>query len=200
MDKYEIKHYLKTEEGIQVPGDTLDQIVEMTIDTFGEGMKKEEVEDHALGGDVLYTATRDGEVVGFSSLTFELEKKQFYLAGAVVHRKEQSNGLYKMLARARVRHGLAQGLTNLSTQTQNPKIERAIRDVLDEFVSQEVIAGYCVDRSKVDNAYGRMLTRKKPRSSDDNLNKVYSRLDYHAGDAYALVFKINVGAKGISKW
>lgn len=200
MDTYKIRNYLKNDKGIIVPEDTLEQLVDMTIETFGDGMSRQEVEDHALGGDVLYTAARDGIVVGFCSMNFEPKENQFYLAGAVVHKNEQSNGLYKKFARLRIRDGLAFGLSNLRTQTQNPSIERGIRDVLDECISQEIIQGYCVDRIKMAGVYGRMLTKKVPKSSDSDLNRVYSRLDYPAGDAYALNFCINVGNKGISKW
>ena len=70
MKDYEITKYEKKEGKIDLPRRTLDQLVKVTIDTFGPGMGRNEVEEHVFAGDLLYVASDIEGMVGFASAEF----------------------------------------------------------------------------------------------------------------------------------
>ena len=190
MKDYEITKYEKKEGKIDLPRRTLDQLVKVTIDTFGPGMGRNEVEEHVFAGDLLYVASDIEGMVGFASAEFNYEDHSLSLAGAVVHPKVQKHGIYKDFTALRIKDGLEKNYFFINTTTQNPKIEYAIRSVLEDFVSSEAIKGFLLHRKRIHSLYGRMLTSEIPLSKDKNLNELYSKLNYSVGDAYSLSFNL----------
>ncbi|MEK6918482.1 MAG: hypothetical protein AABW73_00405 [Nanoarchaeota archaeon] len=167
-----------------IPEGVMNELVDLSIATFGSGMSPEEVKRHIQEPELVFVTYERGKAVGFSSMS--LSEGSFYLAGSVVREEKHKNGHYYSLLRCRVDEGLSRKLRNIKTTTQNPIIEHSLRNILDECVSEEKIKDYKITRKIVEGCYGRMLTKTRPLSKDDNLNRTYSVLRYERGDAFGI--------------
>jgi hypothetical protein len=67
-------------------------------------------------------------------------------------------------------------------------VERGIIYVLEELLRDHQIGGYTISRELLPGVYERMLTGTRPISPDENINQIFSTLDYTRGDAYMITF------------
>ncbi|MBI2102700.1 hypothetical protein HYT55_02585 [Candidatus Woesearchaeota archaeon] len=157
-------------------------------------MTPQEVLDHLLPNEVLFVLLdeqRRGR--GFAGL----ERRTYYtdLTGAVLGKEEQRRGLYRALTRERIEYSLAFAGHTFKTRTQNPRVEAGICSVLEEITEENrrghrPLQSLMVTRESKPGLYGRMLTAKRPLSSNEKLNAHYEQLCYERGDAFELTFSL----------
>ncbi|MFI5412749.1 MAG: hypothetical protein ACHQX1_02565 [Candidatus Micrarchaeales archaeon] len=183
----------------------LDQLLKLGVRTFGPGMTEEEVREHVVKNDVLFVLYDSNMVaIAFAGLTRAKDNKTgtmlngAYLSGAVVAAEAQGFGLYKELAKLRIRYsiekfGLKSG-AEITTRTQNPRIEEGINAALKYGIStiECSVLLSSMSREYRRALFGRMLTKEVPRSNSDRINRAYSELNYASGDAYLLTFTITL--------
>ncbi|MGB7879555.1 MAG: hypothetical protein WBL31_12380 [Ilumatobacteraceae bacterium] len=173
--------------------------------TFGHAESADDTVRHMIGDDVvLVTDGRVGRVVGLSILSVspaaespqgQLERDGrigrdaviAHLQGTVVHPDVQGRGLYRELNRLRFEPVLERGIRFVSTTTQNPKVERGIRSVLDDLVAQQRIVSWTLDTEVLPGCYGQLLAADQP----DTAGTPFEHLDREAGDACALLFELH---------
>ena len=153
-------------------------------------MPEEEIRHVVLPNTELFIAYKFKETIGFAASRHK--KDEVYLAAAVISPSERGKGLYHVFNRIRIEHGLDKKLTNITTRTQNPRVERRITEVMDMLVIEHKINKYVINRELLKGIYGRMLTDSRPTVSDPNINNVFSRLNYERGDAYFITFSVQL--------
>jgi hypothetical protein len=165
----------------------IEEIVEVGLEAFGEGMTREEILEHALQADKLYLL-EDDKVRGFSGLEFRDEGP--YLSGSALAVCARGAGKYTELTTRRIQDAISAGHKLISTRTQNPKVEMGFRKSLQALVVRGVIDEFEITRVHQKDIYGRMLTAERPRSRDIEINAHYDALDYERGDAFFLEAKV----------
>lgn len=73
------------------------------------------------------------------------------------------------------------------TTTQNPKVERGIRSILDELVSNDRIVSWTLRTEVLPGFYGQLLATDQP----DTAGTPLEHLDRNAGDACKLHFHLD---------
>lgn len=110
-----------------------------------------------------------------------------YFSGAAIDKNFQSAGLYKRMNEERIGEALKRGLKVIFTETQNPRVESGIIGTLTAMKHDGIITGYTMEeRGFLPGLYGRCLYMETP--VDEKIQ--FDRLDYQAGDAYALIFHL----------
>lgn len=139
----------------------------------------------------------DGErVVSYSSMEFgrmgELlgddrfgDEQGCYFVAGMVAGDSQGNGFYSELNAVRVGEALDRGADMIFTRTQNPVVELGLVAAM-----KKCGVDFSVERYYLPAVYGEMLTASKPVVGDPEVQSEYDRLDYEAGDAYVLVFRL----------
>ena len=183
-----IKYVRKNEKQINIEKNTLEQLIRVAQNSFGSSMSRNEVINHLIPNDVIFIAYKNDLAIGFAGNIYKNDN--LYLSGAVLETIEQNKGLYKLLTTLRIEHGLEKNITSITTATQNPRVEKGIINVLNEFYSNNKINRYEVKRELLNSRYGRMLTEIRPYSLDQELNLIYSKLNYEKGDAFLITFTL----------
>lgn len=178
---------------------------EMTIcitNAFGHEMPESEVND-ALRGTYIFIARADDVVVGFSTLHRRLVKEfkahhqpqmveydpetvGFSLGAGVVDKQYQHNGIYRELNRYRLQQVIEAKSPFVSTTTKNPRVEKGIVAVLEEFSQSGLITAYSIDRHFLPGFFKRRLTNYPI----ETVNTPFAGIDLEAGDAFSLLFKL----------
>ena len=176
-------------------------IITCITNSFGHVMPEEEVTSAINGPLVTVAEIETRNIVGFSSIheissenlknpelksLTELQGKAFSFGAGTVDRSYQGRGIYRELNRIRLRFIIEHGGKFLETTTQNPRVERGVIAVFEEFISQGLIKGYELYRYKIPGFYGRRLTQYPIETK----NTPFEDLDIEAGDCFELVFKI----------
>lgn len=159
-------------------------IIDAALEAFGPGMTTEEVLSHVYPTDRLYIASGRGRILGFA--TAILKEQSVYLAGAAITEEAQGKGLYSDFCMRRINFGLENEKEEIGLTTQNPKVELGVTLALEELAGMGVIKTYKIMRQMKRGAYGRQLTKEKPYSGVEEIDKEFTKLDYKAGDAYKL--------------
>ena len=159
-------------------------------DSFAPVISDDEVKTMVTGVSLMLLAynTDNLQRVGFATSYYE--KNTCYFSSAAIMNSEQSNGLYYLLNRWRIREGLGNGYNTFTVTTQNPKVENGITRAMRSFLEEGTIDGYSVQRDSIRGYYGRMLTTEVPRSSDESINRPFYSLDYGRGDAFYISFSV----------
>ena len=79
----------------------------------------------------------------------------------------------------------------MTTTTQNPKVERGIRSILDELIAQDRIVSWTVEAEVLPGFYGRLLAANQPAAGSP-----FEHLDLTAGDACSLLFGLRYQPDG----
>lgn len=118
----------------------------------------------------------------------EADQKVGYLFGSAVGEEFQGNGLYRDMLREFVDEAFCQDVRIIVARTQNPTVEAGLRSVLQEKIEEGYIADVAITRTKVEGAYGRMLTGSVPPAvKDASVQERYEQdLDRKKGDAFIL--------------
>lgn len=184
---YEItKRTARSDGNIHPDKNTLKELIRVAKEGFGGSMPEEEIKRTILPNTELFIAYLDNVTVGLAASKHK--DGEIYLAAVAVVQEEQGKGLFHIFTKLCIEQGLDKGLTNLTTRTQNPHIEKGIRNVLEDLQRDSRISGYTIRRELLTGVYGRMLTSRRPITSDDTLHEIFSRLDYRRGDAYLITF------------
>ena len=172
---------------------------------FGHAESEEATVRHMTGDCVvLATEARSARVVGMTILSMstvaespqaQLERHAHvprhtalaHLQGTVIDPDVQGLGLYRELNRFRFESILDRRIRFVSATTQNPKVERGIRSVLDELVAQGRIVGWTLDTEVLPGCYGQLLAAGQP----DTAGTPFEHLDRDAGDACSLLFGLH---------
>ena len=165
------------------------EMCEVAQKAFGPTMEREEVEEHILPTDFLVVGYTD-RIVGFS--TAQITKDSIDLVGAAIEPSYQGNGLYQHLTSQRILFGLRRSRSIAEFRTQNQRVEHGKRRSLDTLIQAGFLQRYEIERNKKLKFYGRMLTDQQPISSQEDINEVYSSLDYTAGDAFEFRMSLQV--------
>ncbi len=178
--------------------------------TFGHAESVDDTLRHLSGDDVaLVIDVRTGGVVGLTTLSMstgaELPHGQLerhgevsretaiaHLQGTVIHPGAQGRGLYRELNRLRFEGILDRRIRFVSATTQNPKVERGIRSILDGLIEEERIVGWTLDIEVLPGCYGQLLAADQP----DTAGTPFEHLDREAGDACSLLFDLRYQSNG----
>ncbi len=172
-------------------------------DTSGFTPTDEDVLKH-LRGDVLTLCFKNNNLVGFNSVEYKspyeiwngliknhkfISETGVYFAGAFIDGAVQKSGFYQQMTKHRILRGIEKGLKIIFTETQNPNIEVGIKKTLESMMSNAEITDYTMDdRIFFAGLYGRCMYKEIPKNSKVSFNE----LNYSNGDAYGLVFHINI--------
>jgi hypothetical protein len=80
----------------------------------------------------------------------------------VIHPDVRGPGLYRELNRLRFEQILIRGIGFVATTTQNPKVERGIRSILDELVANDRIVSWTLVTEVLSGSYGQILAAHQP--------------------------------------
>ncbi len=164
--------------------------IRISRDSFASVISEDEVKNLITGCSLMLVAynTDNMQRVGFAASHYE--GNTCYFSSAAIMKSEQSNGLYHIFNRWRIKEGLGNGFNIFTVTTQNPKVEKGIASAMYAFLEKGTIDGYSVQRDQIRGYYGRMLTTEVPRSSDESTNRIFSHLDYNRGDAFYISFSV----------
>lgn len=179
-----IERYVRNGLPIELPGQDIRRIIDLTRSGFGTAMDEEDIRQHILPVDFLYVASWKGDLVGFASS--QMKDGKFYFSGVVVDKTHQNAGIATDFARARVEDALRLGYHGFWTRTQNPVVEYTLSRALDQLREDGSFGDWTMERRLLPALYGKMLTASKPISRDSTLNETYSALDHPRGDAFRL--------------
>ncbi len=110
-----------------------------------------------------------------------------HLQGTVTDPDARGLGLYRELNRFRFEQILDRRVRFVTTTTQNPKVERGIRSILDELVAQDRIVTWTLEAEVLPGFYGQLLAANQP----DTAGTPFEHLDPNAGDACSLLFALH---------
>lgn len=163
----------------------------------------DDVRNH-LHGDVLTLGFQNEIIVGFNSIDFKSPKdvwgglvsnltlpteRGVYFAGALIDGNVQKSGFYQQMNEQRVIKGVEKNLKIVFTETQNPNVEAGIVNTLNTMKENKAITDYSMEnRILLSGLYGRCMYNEIPK----NAKVSYDNLDYQAGDAYGLIFHLNL--------
>jgi hypothetical protein len=186
---YSLVKYTSGSEGKIPLNDTeFKDILRVAKDAFGPFMSESEVEKVVIPNNLLWIASRDNTVVGFTASSYKHDT--IYLAAAAIVISEQRKGLYHTFNRLRIEDGLNKNFSIFTTRTQNPNVERGITHALEVLKSEHLISGYKIKHDIIPGVYGRTLTRTVPRSYNEDINQTFSVLNYERGDAFYITFSV----------
>jgi hypothetical protein len=172
--------------------------------TFGHAESLEVTVQHMTGDHVvLVVDALSGRVVGMSMLRLttavesspgELERRAgvapdaaiAHLHGTVIDPDVRGLGLFRELNRRWFAPVLDRRIRFVSATTQNPKVERGLRSLLDELVAEGRIVGWTLDTEVRPGFYGQLLAAGQP----DAAGTALGHLDRDAGDACSLLFSL----------
>jgi len=106
-----------------------DKLLVIARDGFGTEMIREDVAEHAFGGDALYLMSIECQLAGFASYNF-LKYGQaniLHLNGIAVRRNLQKNGTFRQLNKLALDSG---NFDFLTMRTQNPVVYEASKDLV----------------------------------------------------------------------
>ena len=165
-------------------------LVRVSQDSFAPAISEDEVKIMITGVSLLLLAYNADNLQRVGFATSYYEKNTCYFSSAAIINSEQSNGLYYLFNRWRIREGFGNGYNTFTVTTQNPKVEKGITRAMRSFLEEGTIDGYSVQRDHIRGYYGRMLTTEVPRSSDESINRPFYSLDYGRGDAFYISFSV----------
>ena len=170
--------------------------------TFGHAESEEETVRHMCGDYVaLATDLRNETVAGMTILSMstaaESPQAQLrrhdhikgdaavaHLQGTVINPGVRGFGLYRELNRFRFEQILERRIGFVTTTTQNPKVERGVRSILDELVARDRIVSWTLETEVLPGFYGRLLAANQP----DTAGTPFGHLD---PDACSLLFGLH---------
>jgi hypothetical protein len=173
--------------------------------TFGHAESEEETVRHMMGDYVaLATGLCNNAVAGMTILSIstaaESPQTQLrrhdhiepgaavaHLQGTVTDPDARGLGLYRELNRLRFEQILARSIRFVTTTTQNPKVERGVRSILDELVAQDRLVSWTLETEVLPGFYGQLLAANQP----DIVGSPFEHLDPNAGDACSLLFVLH---------
>ena len=176
--------------------------------TFGHAESEEETVRHMLGDYVaLATDLRNDAVAGMTILSMstaaesphtplrrheriERNAAVAHLQGTVTDPNARGLGLYRELNRLRFEQILNRSIRFVTTTTQNPKVERGVRSILNELVTQDRIVSWTLETEVLPGLYGQLLAANQP----DIAGTPFEHLDSNAGDACLLLFDLHYPA------
>lgn len=212
IEKFTYETYRNITERVQL-GLLADEMITCITNAFGQEMPESEI-NHALRGTFIIVArTQNEAVVGFSTLHrrsvkefeehhqpqmvgYDSETVGFSLGAGVVDKQYQHHGIYRELNRYRLRQVIEEKSPFICTTTQNPRVEKGITAVLEEFSQSGLITAYTINRLFLPGFFKRRLTNY-PIKTD---NTSFSRLNIEAGDAFSLLFKLTLAASNLTNW
>lgn len=186
-------------------GHYADSALALARSTFGQAATEDNIVRVMIGDFVaIATDLRNDTVAGMTILTMstasefahanirrwdhlEPDAPVAHLQGTVTDPDARGLGLYRELNRLRFEQILDRSIRFVITTTQNPKVERGARSILDELVSQNRIVSWTRDIEALPGYYGQRLTAHQPDTTDSPL----SDLDPDAGDACTLLFELD---------
>jgi hypothetical protein len=139
--------------------------------------------------------------VGFMSYK-NISEEVVYLAGVVVDKNYQHRGIYNSFMR-KMMNEMKNDVKYVVARTQNPiiyyvtrkyvksiypnnsKIPRQIYEIallIDKRVNEDLIIKQC---------YGRRLSSEVKKSKDDEINKLFGKLNLDKGDAFLIIGQLN---------
>lgn len=189
---YKLARHVPSVDGlIHLNKNTFKELVRLTREGFGTEMPEAEIRRVVLPTTELFFAYRDSKAVGFTAATHKTN--EVYLAAAAIIPSEQGKGLYNIFNRLRIESGIiTKGFTNITTRTQNPRVEKGITGTLETLKRENEISSYVITHELITGVYGRMLTKDRPLSSNADINRTYSKLDYEKGDGYFITFTVQL--------
>ncbi len=171
--------------------------------TFGHAESEEETVRHMIGDYVaLATDLRSDTVAGITILSMstvaeppqaQLRRHDHHidpdaavahLQGTVTDPDARGLGLYRELNRFRFEQILDRSIRFVTTTTQNPKVERGVRSILEELVARDRIVSWTLETEVLPGFYGQLLATDQPDIAGTPLED----LDPNAGDACSLLF------------
>ena len=164
------------------------RIVKAGMLAFGPDMTEEEIMEHIMPTDNVYVGFRDSDVMGFATANIEEDAIDF--VGSAVHPDYLRKGLYSEFVMQRVTLAFENNKSIIKLRTQNPIIYLGVTGSLDHLVDIDAIEGYDVEKEHVKRLYGRMLTSIRPYSGIKKIDSMFDVLDYKAGDAFSLEFRM----------
>ncbi len=189
-------------------GHYADSAFALARSTFGHAESEEETVRHMIGDYVaLATDLRNDTVAGMTILSrstaaesaqtqiqrhdhIEPDAAVAHLQGTVTDPDARGLGLYRELNRLRFEQILDRSIRFVTTTTQNPKVERGVRSILDELVAQDRIEAWTLDTEVLPGFYGQLLAANQP----DIAGSPFEHLDPNAGDACSLLFDLHYPA------
>lgn len=164
------------------------EIIEVGMDAFGDGMTPEEIIEH-IQTDKLYIAKKGSNTIGFA--TANILEESIDLVGAAVSQGDQENGLYKLFIDKRMELAREYDKKDITFRTQNPRILKGVVNSLESMVKSNRLQEYNVELVLMPGLYERQLTSEIPKTGDDAFDTKFALLDYPVGDAYSV--KISLG-------
>ncbi len=189
---------IRKEEYKQIPRETIEGIIAVAMDAFGEGMTRKEVMEHIEPTDRIYLAASKNAIAGFATVTIKSDVVD--LTGAAVRKDYQTNGIYYNFARSRIILANAHGINCIDFRTQNPNVEKTVLKAVNDMTAAEnqnshsakqgEYCGFNVHRGIVRGLYGRMLTSERPFCGEENIDKKYDLLNYERGDGFTFTIEL----------
>lgn len=179
-------------------------VISCIAEAFGQVMPEDEVDD-AVRGTIVVAFAQDESVVGFASLNskpvkdfphhalseYDPEMIGYSLGAGTVSKNYQGLGIYREMNRLRLNDIVSAKSAFIATTTQNPRVERGIGRVLEEYIQEGKLSTYEIYRQALKEFYGRKLTGYPIETT----NTPFEELNIEAGDAFALLFKLFYDSK-----
>lgn len=195
----EYDHYRDIKDKSQL-GTLADQIIDCINKAFGHVMPENEINSAVTGSLIVVAKTKDNPVVGFSTIHRktgeELSKygvpglapdaDGFYLGAATLDPDFEKRGIYRELTRQRFAEVLQAKVSLVVTATQNWRVEKGHRAIMDELVQTGQLKSFDLERHLKPGFFGRRLSAKHLPAE----NTAFDILNQEAGDAFVFQYTL----------
>ena len=162
----------------------------------------DDVRKHLMGDIVtFYFRQKTEKIIGFDAIKFAPPSKELrpdqpfpeemgvYLAGSYVAGEMQRTGLYTAATMERARRGIERGYEYVFTESQNPDIQDRVTRALERLKAFGEIKDFKMnERVMLKALYPGCMYKNIPT----NPRVSFADLNYDAGDAYALIFHLEL--------
>ena len=142
--------------------------------------------------DALFVITnRQEEPVAAAGINYNCCSPAGHFTLGFVRMEDRGRGLYSALDRARLENALLKGCKFIRLTTQNPIVERTLKNELKAMVYSDVIDGFDMIRTTFENVCrGPLLEENGWAKNQNGVPIKYKDIDYEKGDVCIIEVKL----------
>ncbi len=136
-------------------------------------------------------ADKQGEPVAAAGMNYNCCPPASHFTLGFVRMEDRGKGLYAALDRARLERAVLDGCKFIKVTTQNPIVERTLKNELKAMVYSDVIEGFDMIRTTFENGYRGPLLKENGWARNRNGALVkYRDINYENGDVCVIDVKL----------
>ncbi len=179
------------EKGKRIDARLVEKLSKLSDSTFSDSYP-DIVKNAIKHNDALFVITnKQEEPVAAAGINYSCCRDAGHFTLGFVRMEDRGRGLYAALDRIRLENAILKGCKFIKLTTQNPIVERTLKNELKAMVYSDVIDGFDMIRTTFENVYMGPLLKENGWAKNQNGAPIkYRDIDYEKGDVCIIEVKL----------